>query len=212
PRVIWNDQLFLAERLAPHPALIPDDLEERALMFGLANEICGENGIGWNRRLMLVHTSLNDPKSKEAARKTNEYMAAKYGYSPEAATAAPARVAAVVRRLSEQLERQRSRGSTFLIGGALSALDIYWAAFAARISKIRSSKLKALREMGGQGPCAVTFCGVRRFSNDAEIGMGFSSRLLELIGFEAPVPLSVGRLLRSNQDRSVNRKRLKSNP
>src|SRR5271168_3677446 len=44
PRTIWSDQLYLAERLAPNPPLIPAKLEERVSMFGLANEICGENG------------------------------------------------------------------------------------------------------------------------------------------------------------------------
>ena len=35
PRTIWNDQLYLAERLAPNPPLIPADIDERMLMFGL---------------------------------------------------------------------------------------------------------------------------------------------------------------------------------
>src|SRR6516162_7844014 len=39
PRSLWNDQLFLVERLAPNPALIPADPVERTQMFGLANEL-----------------------------------------------------------------------------------------------------------------------------------------------------------------------------
>ena len=46
PRTIWNDQLILAERIAPEPALIPSNIEDRALMFGYSNELCGENGFG----------------------------------------------------------------------------------------------------------------------------------------------------------------------
>src|SRR5215467_6395309 len=49
----WIDILYLAERLAPQPSLIPTDASQRALMFGLSHEICGERGIGWNRRLQL---------------------------------------------------------------------------------------------------------------------------------------------------------------
>ena len=49
----WIDILYLAERLAPKPSLIPTDATQRALMIGLSHEICGEMGIGWNRRLQL---------------------------------------------------------------------------------------------------------------------------------------------------------------
>jgi hypothetical protein len=38
--------------------------------------------------------------------------------------------------LAERLESQRSRGSRFLIGSGLSALDIYWAVFAALIEPL----------------------------------------------------------------------------
>jgi hypothetical protein len=45
----WIDILYLAERLAPKPALIPADAMQRTLMIGLSHEICAEMGIGWNR-------------------------------------------------------------------------------------------------------------------------------------------------------------------
>jgi hypothetical protein len=68
PRSIWNDQLYLAERLQPNPPLIPADIGERMLMFGLANELCGENGLGWARRLMIVHSSLWAPNMTTRSR------------------------------------------------------------------------------------------------------------------------------------------------
>ena len=55
PRAGWAEILLLAERLAPTPALIPADAAERATMFGLAHEICGQEGLGWTRRLQLIH-------------------------------------------------------------------------------------------------------------------------------------------------------------
>jgi hypothetical protein len=67
PRSIWNDQLYLAERLKPEPPLIPEDIGDRALMFGLSNELCGEIGFGWSRRLMLLHPTMTDPNASEAA-------------------------------------------------------------------------------------------------------------------------------------------------
>ena len=62
PRSLWIDQLYLAERLAPAPALIPSKIEDRERMFGLANELCGENGFGWARRLMILHENLSNPQ------------------------------------------------------------------------------------------------------------------------------------------------------
>jgi glutathione S-transferase len=63
-------------------------------------------------------------------------MAAKYGYSTEAAAAAPARVADLLRLFSTQLARQRAAGSRFLIGDRLTVLDVYWATFAAMLEPL----------------------------------------------------------------------------
>jgi len=60
PRAGWAEILLLAERLAPAPSLLPKDPAERALAFGLAHEICGENGLGWARRLQLVQAGLDN--------------------------------------------------------------------------------------------------------------------------------------------------------
>lgn len=136
PRSVWSDQLFLAERLQPNPALIPSNIEDRTLMFGLSNELCGENGFGWSRRLMLIDAAVTDPNATEEARRGMLAFGSKYGYSAAAAAAAPAKAAQIVRVLAERLESQRSRGSRFLIGDGLSALDIYWAVFAALIEPL----------------------------------------------------------------------------
>lgn len=143
PVAIWNDErprttsleiLFLAERLAPEPALIPDDPEDRARMFGYCHEIIGEQGLGWSRRLTLLQPILD--AGGEAAPAPMLRMAGKYGYSRAAAAAANARVVAVLRMLGAQLERQRAAGRRFLIGDRLSALDIYWSTFAALLAPL----------------------------------------------------------------------------
>ena len=85
---------------------------------------------------MLIHTAVTDPNTTEEAKQGMLVFGSKYGYSPAAAVAAPAKGAQIVRLLAERLELQRSRGSRFLIGDALSALDIYWAAFAALIEPL----------------------------------------------------------------------------
>jgi glutathione S-transferase len=136
PRNLWNDQLNLAERLAPEPALVPDNIDDRERMFGLANELCGENGFGWARRLMLLHESLTNPKTPEARRKFSEFLGKKYDYNVPAAKDAPRRVAGILGSFARQLDTQRQRGSRFLIGNQLSALDIYWACFAALVKPL----------------------------------------------------------------------------
>jgi glutathione S-transferase len=131
PRSVWSDQLYLAERIAPAPALIPADIDDRVRMFGLANELCGENGFGWARRLMILGQSLAIPNLPEAGRKFSIFMGQKYGYTPEQAAAAPGRIATIVASFTRQLAAQHQRGSRFLIGDQISALDIYWSCFAA---------------------------------------------------------------------------------
>lgn len=134
PRLGWNEILLLAERLVPAPSLLPADAGERALMFGLAHELCGEAGLGWSRRLQLIHAGLNGGGGFHE--RVAKYLGKKYGYTPELGAAAPARVAALLRVLAERLELQRKAGSRYYFGDALSALDIYSATFMALFSPL----------------------------------------------------------------------------
>ena len=136
PRSTWIQQLFLAERLQPNPPLIPANIEDRVLMFGYCNELCGEHGFGWSKRLLLVHPTLTNPSADEQSKAFSKYIGDKYGYNREEAEAASARCAAILRFLNARLEQQRAKGSQFFIGNQLSALDIYWAAFAALLQPL----------------------------------------------------------------------------
>jgi glutathione S-transferase len=136
PRNIWNDQLYLFERLAPEPRLIPENIVDRIAMFGYANEICGENGLGWLRRLMMFNRTLSRTESQGRGRALMGPMIQKYGYDERAALDAPAAVAGILNSLSERLQDQHQAGSRFVIGDRLSALDIYWAAFAAMMAPL----------------------------------------------------------------------------
>jgi glutathione S-transferase len=126
PRSGWAEILYLAERLAPEPRLVPEDPEARAWMFGLAHALCGEEGFGWCRRLMLI-----DAARRGGAVAVADTLARKYGWSPEAAKAAPARCAEILRLFSERI-----RGRHTLVGDRLTALDVYWAAFAALVEPL----------------------------------------------------------------------------
>jgi glutathione S-transferase len=79
---------------------------------------------------------VNDAGADETARNASLAFGNKYGYSPEAAAAAPAKCADIIDALARQLERQKDLASPYLVGDQLSALDIYWAAFAAIIKPL----------------------------------------------------------------------------
>jgi glutathione S-transferase len=136
PRSTWIEQLYLAERLQPNPPLIPADSDDRILMFGYCNEICGETGFGWSKRLTMIHATVTHAQTDEATRRFWLQFGTKYGYSAPAAEAAPSRMVEILRFLEARLEQQRARGSKFFIGNQLSALDIYWATFAALVQPL----------------------------------------------------------------------------
>ena len=139
PTAVWNDEparidragiLFLAERLAPSPALLPKDARERALCLGLADAIAGEAGFGWCRRLMMIERMMQAKSLPEPTRALRDTLAWRYGWSAEAGAAAPARCAEVLALLARQNSAQRERNSPYLVGDSLSVLDLTWATFA----------------------------------------------------------------------------------
>ncbi|MBW2295361.1 MAG: hypothetical protein JRG94_24085 [Deltaproteobacteria bacterium] len=129
PRSSWAAILLLAERLAPTPALLPADTSERARVFGLSHELCGEAGLGWVRRLQGVHAGLNgDPGFPPGVA---EYLAGKYGYRVDEGPLYQTRVIELLEMLAGLLHAQRSDGSQFYVGASLTAADIYSATFMA---------------------------------------------------------------------------------
>ena len=106
-------------------------------MFGFLHEIAGEQGLGWCRRLMLLEPVMRMPSEPpNALRERVARMAQPYGYSHAAAAAAPRRIAAILRLLAGQLASQRGQGRAYLVGPRLSALDLYWAAFAGMLDPL----------------------------------------------------------------------------
>jgi glutathione S-transferase len=129
PRAGWAEILLLAERLAPAPPLLPKDPAERALVFGLAHEICGEAGLGWSRRLQMVHAGLQNAGG--FPERVAKYLAKRYGYSSQASAAAAPRVAELLRMLAARLKAQQQNGSRYYVSRALTAVDVYSATFMA---------------------------------------------------------------------------------
>lgn len=127
PRSGWAEILLLAERLAPTPTLLPADAAERAVMFGLSHEICGEAGLGWSRRLQLIHAGLQSAGG--FPEQVAKYLGKKYGYRPETGATATGRVAALLSMLGTRLKSQHEKGSRYYVGHSLTAVDIYSATF-----------------------------------------------------------------------------------
>ncbi len=130
-RTGWAEILILAERLAPEPALIPAAASDRADLFGLAHEICGEMGLGWSYRLVMVQASLGHGEQKGFSPAIGNFLGRKYGLNPSHARVAKQRVIDVLCMLS-----QRIAGRRYFIGDSLSAVDIYWATFANLITPL----------------------------------------------------------------------------
>ncbi len=138
PRSGWAEILELAERIAPAPALLPRDPAERVVVMGLASNICGEGGLGWSRRLQMVHAGLQNAGG--FPERVSKYLAKKYGYSPEKGAMAGRRVAELTGTLVTRLKAQQKAGSRYYVGHSVTAADIYSAAFAAMFRPLPSDQ------------------------------------------------------------------------
>lgn len=137
PRSERHAILFLAERLAPNPPLLPSDPEQRALCLGLSNELAGELGLGWCRRLMLLQASDATPPP---LRKVLEALTARYASPDFPPARAAERCAEIMRAFAKRLHTQRARGSDYLLGDSLTVADLYWAAFAVMLVPLPEAK------------------------------------------------------------------------
>jgi glutathione S-transferase len=129
PRAGWAEILLLAERVAPTPSLLPTSPAERALALGISHEICGEAGLGWSRRLQLIHAGMQNAGG--FPEQVAKYLGKKYGYRPETGVAVTPRVASLLGMLGARLKSQHEMGSRYYLGNSLTAVDVYSATFMA---------------------------------------------------------------------------------
>jgi len=131
PRTNFQDIVALAERLKPHPRLLPQDMTQRWQCFGISAAICGEAGYGWLRRHVMgtrgASTSGESPPAGFSPQILNNAYA---GAAAERRDAAQ-NVADILRSLENLLARQRKQGSDYFIDHRITACDIHWACFSA---------------------------------------------------------------------------------
>jgi glutathione S-transferase len=123
-RTSWLDIINLLERLAPDPPLLPADPEQRAQVIGWCNELAGENGLGWCRRIQMTATETSLVPGTAAT-----IISSEYGGQMGDVSRAERRIADIVAGIAKTLRRQEALGSQFLVGKTVSAADLYWACF-----------------------------------------------------------------------------------
>lgn len=129
PRASYLEILTLAERLADDPRLIPKDPLLLVWAFRLSGKFCDKDGLGWHRRLQLVHAGLT--KTGGFGDRVAGFLGGKYGYDPANAETDAAKVRELLGEFAQRLRAQRDTGSDYYLGEAMSVVDIYSATFMA---------------------------------------------------------------------------------
>jgi len=147
PRTGWAEILALAERIGdPGTApLVPADPEMRVRLHGLAHELCGEDGLAWSARLAMLDASFKSGGQQSFPLRAAQYLAPRYGYAPERVPAALARVRDLLALFDAELGLRRAAGHRYLLGAAVSALDVYLATFLTPIVGLGDDECPAMR-------------------------------------------------------------------
>ncbi|MFP6808455.1 MAG: hypothetical protein VB957_14955 [Pseudomonadales bacterium] len=137
PRVRWLEILDLAERLGSGPSLIPEDRDDRMLMVGLANEIAGDRGFAWNARLLMLNAGFQ-AQGQVALEKNPMYS--EYQFDAEQVQYQKTNIELFLTDLTTRIRLQNERGSNYLVGSTLTAVDIYWACFSNMLEALPPEK------------------------------------------------------------------------
>jgi glutathione S-transferase len=135
-RTSWAPITTLAARLAGPDAVLPEELAARVETMGLLHEIAGEHGLGWNARLAMIDATITSEGKRGFPLPVGQYLARRYGYTPEAAALGRARIEHQIHALRDRLRAQQALGHAYLGGPRVSALDVYLATFLTPLSDI----------------------------------------------------------------------------
>lgn len=128
-RTGWAEILELAERLGGARRLVPAEAAARVRLFGLAHELAGEGGLGWQGRLLMIHGSLDSAGARSFPLPVAQHLAPRYGYAPDRVPAARRRLVEILTLFDRQLAAAHAAGHRYLMGAELTALDLYLATF-----------------------------------------------------------------------------------
>jgi glutathione S-transferase len=125
-RAHWLEILNYAERNGRGQPLLPEAPALRVEAVGLAHEICGENGLAWQLRLLML--DLMQTHSNGGANPMLDAYGYPAGFAAERATIFN-RIDRSLALFNDQLERQQRQDSDYLIGDGFTIVDLYWAYF-----------------------------------------------------------------------------------
>ncbi len=154
PRTGWAEILLLADRLGGKVPLVPSEPSERARFFGLAHELCGEDGLAWNERLIMLQGSFGSGGARSFPLPASQYLAPRYGCTPdrpEQIERARRRLRDILGLLDDTLAASRAAGHAHLLGAPLTALDIYLATFLTPIVGVTVEECPAMHEAARPG-------------------------------------------------------------
>ena len=124
--------------------------------FGLAHEICGEGGLGWSRRLQLVHAGLNDAAAFPNA--SPNIWPRSTATAPRRAPPPAPRVAELLRMLAARLKAQQRREAATTSAIPSTAVDVYSATFTAMFGPLPPEQCAD----GRRAPARRSRCAMRR--------------------------------------------------
>jgi len=123
----------LVARLAPD-LVLPRDPIARADVMGTLEMIAGEDGLGWNGRLAMIHASLTSNGERGFPGPVAGYLAKRYGYSPEIAEGLKARVTTQLGYVAQKLA-----GRDYFGGTKPNALDVYTATVLTPLTRLTAA-------------------------------------------------------------------------
>jgi glutathione S-transferase len=143
-RTHWAAITTLAARLAGADVVIPTEVAARADTMGLLHELAGEEGLGWNARLVMIDATLKSGGARGFPLPVGERLAKRYGYTPEGVPFLRARVEQQLELMQTRLRAQHGLGHAYLGGARASALDVYLATFLTPLLEITVADCPAL--------------------------------------------------------------------
>ncbi|MGR3635752.1 MAG: glutathione S-transferase family protein [Shimia sp.] len=119
PKATVRAIIELAERLAPEPALLPADGVLRARVLQMGDDLMGDGGLAWSRRLQLVHYGMTSKGGFAGG--VAACLAAKYGYIASMGDSYGPRVVSLLEEFSEILASSKG---PYLLEDVMTAADI----------------------------------------------------------------------------------------